>query len=89
MVELAMIPDDIAREHILKAIEYIDENGVPQKRQSTRYDLIYREKRYPPKYVLSIANKYVNGEELDSRYFYGGERSNGFLRERGFEIVHK
>lgn len=89
MGEREKIPDNIAREHILKAIEYIDENGVPQKRQSTKYDLLYKEKRYPPKYVISIANKYINGKEHNSQEFYGGKQSNGFLRERGFDIVDK
>lgn len=89
MGETEKIPENILREHILKAIEYIDENGVPKKRQSTKYDLLYKAKRYPPKYVISIANKYSNGKEFESQVFYGGKQSNDFLKKRGFDIVDK
>ncbi|GIM28437.1 hypothetical protein CPJCM30710_11030 [Clostridium polyendosporum] len=82
-----MIPENISKEHILKAIEEIDENGVPQERLSTKFSVLYREKLYPPKYLISIANKYVNGEELSPSLFSGGDETNNFLFKRGFKIV--
>jgi hypothetical protein len=83
-----VIPDNIKREHIEQAIAYIDENGVPQNRVSRKYLLKQNDKDYPPKYVISIANTYANGEELDPNQFTGGRRTtNNFLIQRGFIIV--
>jgi biotin operon repressor len=56
-----MIPQNITKEHILKAIQEIDKNGVPEERLSTKYYLQYNGKNYPPKYTISLANKYANG----------------------------
>lgn len=84
-----MIPTNIASSHITNAIREIDQNGVPPRRNSTRYDLLYDGQRYPPKYVVSIANRYANGIELSSYDFGGGPEANNFLRERGFEIIEK
>ena len=56
--------------------------GEPHK-----YDLIYNDKIYPPKFLISLANKYANGKELDSREFSLVEESNSFLMARGFEVV--
>jgi len=82
-----VIPDNITREHIEQAIAYIDESGVPQNRSSTRYLLNYNGKNYPPKYVISIANMFANGEELDPNQFTGGRRTNTFLTQQGFIII--
>ena len=84
-----MIPDNITREHLKQALKEIDEQGVSKKRKSSIYNLIYEDKMYPPKLVISIANKYVNGNELDSGQFNGGQESNDFLKARGFEISQK
>jgi len=83
-----MIPSNIKKEHILKAIEYIDKNGVPPGRGSTVFVLEYDGKRYPPKYVISIANKYANGEELDGQKFISHE-ANRVLSRLDFKIVTK
>ena len=44
-------------------------------------------KYYPPKYLISIANKFRNDEEWDSDDFSGGPEANQFLKSMGFEIV--
>ena len=54
-----MIADNISVEHILRALEEIDQYGIPKERKATRYFLNYEGKLYPPKYVISLANKYV------------------------------
>ena len=42
--------DNLTKENIISAIEYIDENGVPFHNQSTRYELVAEDgKKYPPK----------------------------------------
>ncbi|MDF2545771.1 MAG: hypothetical protein K0R93_669 [Anaerosolibacter sp.] len=84
-----MIPKNISREHIIKAIKEIDVSGTPELRNSTKYDLLYMGKKYPPKYVISIANKYVNGNELIAKKFTGGDATNDFLIKLGFEVVPK
>ncbi|MGG3835232.1 hypothetical protein ABEV40_17270 [Geobacillus thermocatenulatus] len=59
-----MIPDNIKKDHVFMAIKEIDENGIPASRNSTKFQLSYNNRLYPPKYVLSLANKYANGKEL-------------------------
>lgn len=83
-----MIPANITREHITSAIKEID-NGkkIPFEREPHRHQIFYNGKLYPPKFVISLANKYANGgQELDSTEFSGGPESNNFLTSRGFEI---
>jgi hypothetical protein len=82
-----MIPSNIGRDHIIKAIEEIDSNGVPPRRESRDYYLIFEGRVYPPKYVISLANKFANGRKLESSRFTGGQETNNFLRRLEFEIV--
>ncbi len=82
-----MIPSNITREHVKKALEEIDAGSIPPGRKSTKFVLIFNGKRYPPKYVLSLANKFVVGEELDPSNFGGGQETNKFLTRLGFEIA--
>lgn len=84
-----MIPENISGSDIVAALAYIDQNRVPPRRDSTVWDLIYKGKRYPPKYVICIANRYINGIELIGNEFSGGPEANSFLEIRGFEIVPK
>jgi len=81
-----MISRNITRDAVIKATQSIDENGVPKNRLSTKYNLVYESKLYPPKYVLSLANEIVNGVELKHYEFGGGDESNSFLATLGFEI---
>ena len=86
-----MVPKNITREHIEKAIEEIDVIGIRKGRHSSTYDLIYNDKSYPPKLVLSIANRFVNGRELSPSDFDGGKGTEGFklLEDQGFTIIKK
>ncbi len=83
-----MIPNNIKSEHIEKAISEIIEYGVPQKRNPTRYYLEYNSHYYPPKYVLSLANKFANHQELSPNNFSGGIEANNFLQKLSFDIVY-
>jgi 5-methylcytosine-specific restriction protein A len=84
------IPAKITREHILLAIKEIEATGYPEKNESRKYDLIFNDKSYPPKIVLSYASKYATGSVLDVSGFSGEEQfANKFLKERGFEITLK
>lgn len=82
-----MIPKNIDRQAVLSAIQFIDENGIPKTRLSRTYNLKYNGRLYPPKYLISIANKIVNGNELKPFDFGGGVETNGFLRKLGFEVI--
>lgn len=84
-----MIPDNITRANVIKALEQIEREGIPKNRQSTKHDLIYQGKRFPPKFVISKANFYANQEELHSNRFSGGDETNSYLLELKFEIVPK
>lgn len=84
-----MIPDRISAKDVIKALDEIDRNGVPKRRESTKYLLKYNGKYYPPKYVISIANKYLNKNELGYDEFHGGYGTNNFLERLGFNIVEK
>jgi len=84
-----MIPRNITREHVLKALREIDINGVPKGRDSRKFVLLCEGKAFPPKYVVSLANKYANGIELDSSTFSGGKETNKFLMNLEFEILDK
>ena len=67
-----MIPNNITRNDILKAMDEIDAKGVPDDRLPRKFNVIYNGRKYPPKYVISIANKYANGKELRPDQFSGG-----------------
>lgn len=82
-----MIPSNIQKEHVIKAMEKCDESGVPTGRGSRKFTLEYNSKSYPPKYIICIANEYANGKELDSSEFSGGEETNTFLKELGFSRI--
>ena len=85
------LPTNITREHILKAIEKIDSEGVSINADSNYYDVYYNGKYYPPKLLVSFANIFANASELDRNSFHGGTNTACFklLQSNGFEIVCK
>src|SRR5690606_40470663 len=85
---LMEIPNNIKRKHLLAAIKEIDDKGAPNDAQSLYYDLVYNGKEYPPKLIVSLANKFANGVELNRPDFRGGEGTECFklLRQNGFVI---
>jgi len=82
-----MIPNNITKEAILKAIHQIDCEGIPKERNSRTYNIYYNGKLYPPKYVISVANRFCNGYELPPDSFGGGAETNVFLLEKGFTVT--
>jgi hypothetical protein len=84
--------DKISKEDIISAIKEIDSNPELRKgRASSTYDLIYEGLDYPPKLVISIANKIATGEQLNPNDFEGGIGTPAFklLEDFGFEIQKK
>lgn len=85
------IPENITKEHLLKAISKIDSEGIPPNGDSKYYDVIYNEKRYPPKLLVSYANIFANGYELNRNNFSGGLETECFelIEKNGFIIQNK
>lgn len=83
-----MISKALKREHITHAIEEILSNGIPKNRKSTKYDLIVNGAKYPPKYVISIAHKYLINRELRPDEF-DAVQAKQFLISHGFNVQKK
>lgn len=82
----------ISRKDIINAIQKI--KTIPELRKgraSSTYDLIFEGVAYPPKLVISIANEYATGKQLDPSEFEGGIETPAFklLKKEGFKIVTK
>ncbi|PEK45987.1 hypothetical protein COF80_02345 [Bacillus toyonensis] len=82
-----MIPNNISKSNILNAIHYLEKNGIQPNRMSTKFEILFNGKRYPPKEVLREANYIANKDELWN--FGGGDESNNFLIKKGFVVVRK
>lgn len=68
---------NIKKQDIFKALQYIDVNGVPDHNQSTKYDLVTEEgKKYPPKYVIAMADHIANETDIDTGRFNALEAKN-------------
>nr|WP_246856131.1 DUF3578 domain-containing protein [Vibrio crassostreae] len=76
---------------MLKALRKIKAEGIPANAHSSTYDVLFEGKPYPPKLVVSWANIYANGAELDRSLFSGGKNTDSFklLEREGFVIVKK
>jgi hypothetical protein len=86
------LPHDVQPEHIVKAIEEIERLGhesIPKRRRikknKPKYALRYNKIEYPPKYVICLAHKFVDGDEFEN-IFGGGDEANNFLIARKFHV---
>ena len=82
-----MIPKNISQNDVIKAIREIDSIGIPSDRHSTKWSVQHNDKQYPPKYIVSIANRFANGEEWHPSKFSGGTETNQVLESLGFKII--
>lgn len=77
------------KEYIIAALKYIDENGTPNRNQSTRYDLVTEDgKRYAPKYVVAVADYLANGVDISTERFNAVE-AKSYLEGMGYTIDAK
>ena len=83
----SMIPDKITREDILKVLDELKGQNIPEDRKSRKYCLEHEGSHYPPKYIISLAAALATGYELHSSQFNGGVETNSFLKSRGFPVV--
>lgn len=86
---MADILNELTQANILAALKKIDCEEMPERRQSTGYDLVFGDKLYPPKYVLSVAVGETGRKRLRADEFYGGKQTNDILEKLGFEIRKK
>src|SRR6516162_10666620 len=71
--------DQVTRTEVLRAIQEYDRLG-PEAffaahgfAPTTTYDLVWDERRYPPKAILGTAYEFAMGQRLASRDFEGGK----------------
>jgi hypothetical protein len=85
--------DRVTRDDVVRAIQEYDRLGpagffaAHGFAPTTTYDLIWEERRYPPKAILGTAYEFAAGERLASGDFEGGK--SGAVRvlgELGFTV---
>jgi hypothetical protein len=88
--------DRVTRDDVLRAIQEYDRLG-PEAFFSahgfgptTTYDLVWDERRYPPKAILGTAYEFGTGQRLASGDFEGGkDGAVAVLGKLGFTVQHK
>lgn len=82
------IPNNITREHIFQAMLKIHREGVPAGRQPRQWAVNYEGEIFPCKLLISWANIYANGEELDPNpNNFQTYMAQDYLTNLGFQIV--
>jgi hypothetical protein len=85
--------DQVTHDDVLRALEDYDQLG-PERVYSehgfgptTTYDLIWNERRYPPKAILGTAYELATGQRLASSDFEGGKAGAvKVLGNLGFDV---
>lgn len=77
-------PNDITKEHVLKAIEKIEKENISLI-PPTRWEVVINGKNYPPKEVMRYAHQKLNGEKVWN--YSGGEGTNKYLKKMGFAVI--
>ena len=76
---MAVTWDKVARDHVERAIQEYDRLGPEEFfsahgfAPTTTYDLVWDERRYPPKAILGTAYEFATGQRLASGDFEGGK----------------
>ncbi len=79
----------LKKQNIIDALNFIDENGVPEHNMSTKYVLVSESgKKYPPKYVVAVADHLANGADISTEPFNSVDAKN-YLESQGFIIEMK
>ncbi len=79
--------DDVTRDDVVRAIQEYDRLGAEEFfaehgfAPTTTYDLLWEERRYPPKAILGTAYEFATGQRLSSSDFEGGK--SGAVRVLG------
>jgi len=81
----------LQRNHVVSAINRLDQGYTTKFAESTKYDVIFNGKRYSPKEVAGVALEAMTGQYFEPKSFKGGENTSCFnaLRRCGFTLVPK
>lgn len=67
----------LKKQDVIDALEFIDENGVPEHNTSVKYVLVFENgKKYPPKYVMAVADHLANGTDISAEAFTSADAKN-------------
>ena len=79
----------LKKQNIIDALKFIDEKGVPDHNASVKYALVSGAgKKYPPKYVVAVADHLANGTDISTTGFNAVEAKN-YLEGQEFTIETK
>ena len=79
----------LKKQDVIDALKFIDENGVPEHNTSVKYVLVSENgKKYPPKYVVAVADHLANGTDISTESFDSVDAKN-YLEKLGFSIETK
>jgi hypothetical protein len=90
---MTVVWDSVTRDNVVHAIKEYDRLG-PEAffaahgfAPTTTYDLIWDERRYPPKAILGTAYEFATGQRLASVDFEGGKAGAvKVLGQLGFDV---
>lgn len=93
---MTVVWDPVTRTDVLRAMEEYDQLG-PEGffsahgfAPTTTYDLVWEERRYPPKAILGTAYEFATGQRLASGDFEGGKSGAvKVLGKLGFTIQQR
>src|SRR5579863_2843351 len=90
---MAVTWDPVTRDDVVRAIQEYDQLGSKAFfsahgfAPTTTYDLVWEERRYPPKAILGTAYEFATGQRLASGDFEGGKTGAvKVLGELGFSV---
>ena len=79
----------LKKQDVIDALKFIDENGVPEHNTSVKYVLVSENgKKYPPKYVVAVADHLANSTDISTESFNSVDAKN-YLESLGFSIETK
>lgn len=79
----------LKKQNIIDALKFIDENGVTEHNTSVKYVLVSENgKKYPPKYVVAVADHLANNTDISTESFNSVDAKN-YLESQGFTIETK
>lgn len=88
--------DQVQRKDVVRALREYDKLGPePFFKEhgygpTTTYDLVWEERRYPPKAILGTAYEFASGQRLESGDFEGGKSGAvKVLGKLGFDVQPK
>lgn len=81
------IPKYLTCSKVPQALRQIAAQGLPPQQDSTDYCLVFENKHFAPKTVVSITHLLQTGQELPVGYFHGGRPTNNWLRKCGYEVI--